>query len=1393
MKDIQYKPDYIFEVSWEVCNKVGGIHTVLCTKAPLLQENWGDRLIMIGPDLHTSTGAHPEFTEDKDLFPTWKAHVEQAGLRVRTGRWNIPGQPLVMLIDFTTLYQQKNAIFTDLWVKFRLDSLSGQWDYIEPALFGYAAGMAIAQFYHCHLNATDRIIAQFHEWMTGAGILYLESNIPQVATVFTTHATVLGRALAGAGLPLYNHLTTINPEQAARDYNITSKHSLEKTAAATADCFTCVSELTAQECEHLLGKHPDIITPNGFSAAFVPDDKTFNSRRAAARNKLLAVATALLQQPLPDDSLLVLNSGRYEFHNKGIDLFIDSMGMLNKAGVPGKTIIAFLFIPAAHTGPRKTLQDRLLQPDLSHPRSGEILTHNLQGEHADPVMNRIQQRQMDNAPGSPVKIIFAPIYLDGADGIFNAAYYDIIIGFDLAVFPSFYEPWGYTPLESLAFHIPAVTTSIAGFGATVSRLPAYNGQGLYIANREESDEQAAAAIAGIIKSYATQAADVTAAARQSAFSISLQFRWEHLIGRYYTAYDIALQKSQQREELFREKPQAAPLVIHETTPAPAPVWRSLQVQAALPAALQALQEIAANLWWSWNTDAAALFACIDDKQWEESGHNPLAVISTMGLDAIRKLMNDSRFMGMLKTQHTRLLYYLQAPPARLPLAAYFSMEYGLLSGLKIYAGGLGVLAGDYLKAASDSYMPLVAVGLLYQDGYFKQVISPQGDQVALPDHLDTSMLPLYRVNDSTGKPLVISVAFPGRTVSAGVWKVNVGRIALYLLDTQVAANRQEDRRICARLYPGNRELRLQQEILLGIGGVRLLAALDIQPDVFHINEGHAAFTVFERIRQLMQHAHLDFNEALEIIKASTQFTTHTAVAAAMDLFDEAQLRAYLSYLATDFNISWEQLMAFGQANGNREKFSMFYLAAHLSQEINAVSKLHRQVSCKLLQPLWKDFRPGELHITSVTNGVHVPTWTAVQWQQLPPDEKAHIADLPPARIWALRQALKQEMLQAIRSRLQTALTGAHENAGALLRMLNGLKSNALFIGFARRFAPYKRAQLLFTDLQRLAAIVNNAARHVFIIFAGKAHPDDGEGAALIKKVILAARQPELSSHILFLEDYDMALGALLVKGVDVWLNTPRPEREASGTSGMKAVLNGVLHCSVKDGWWAEACREGAGWVLEGSYSFEEEVLQDTQDAALLYSMLENDIVPLFYERNSDGLPEAWINRIKRSFADIAPACDMQRVAGEYGACYEKLHSRSQVLQANRYALAKELAAWKKKMLAAWQQVHVMDMRLPNNNSGIQKLGESFSVSITLSTGSLAVNDLGVEILVSAAPDTYDYLQVQALPVSAVNGSRVTFSNHISLAFSGSYTYSFRVFAKHTALPHRMDFPLVTWI
>ncbi|WP_143306439.1 alpha-glucan family phosphorylase [Chitinophaga vietnamensis] len=1396
MTDTLLKPDYIFEVSWEVCNKAGGIHTVLCTKARLLQQEWNDHLIMIGPDLHTGTGIIPEFKEDKTLFTTWKSHALQEGLPIRVGRWNIPGEPLVALVDFTPLYQQKNAIFSELWVKFHLDSLSGQWDYIEPAMFGYAAAKVINSFYQCHLNSTDKIIAQFHEWMTGAGILYIEDQVPQVATVFTTHATVLGRNIAGNGQPFYSRFDTFNAEQMAREMNVVSKHSLEKTAAGIADCFTVVSEFTARECEKFLGRQPDLITPNGFDASFVPSDATFTDKRNAARKKVLEIATALLQQSLPENSLLVVKCGRYEFRNKGIDVFIDSLALLRDGTPPDKNILAVIFVPARQTGPRELLLHSMQQPDLAHPRTGEVLTHHLLGADTDPVLDRIHQCRLDNAPGSQVKVLFVPTYLDGNDGIFNMSYYDILIGFDLAVFPSYYEPWGYTPLESLAFHIPAITTSVSGFGMAVSQLPDFSGQGIYIVERNDNNEkQAAITIADIIRNYAAQSDETVTQYRQAAYVISQKFSWEHLIVRYKMAYDFALQKSAEREALFRGKPQAMPALMVHGIPEQQPVWRAIEIEAAFPAALKPLQKIGGNLWWSWNSEARALFEHIDAACWRQCQHNPLKMLKTLGLDALLQLEKDKDFLDRLAIAEQKFDDYMQAAEHKAgPLIAYCCMEYGLCSGLKWYAGGLGVLAGDYLKAASDANLNMVAVGLLYRQGYFSQKITCQGDQLAVPETFDLNSLPVYPVKNADGRPLLLPLAFPGRMVSAAIWKVAVGRITLYLLDTDVAGNQADDRQITAQLYNSEPDMRLKQEILLGIGGARMLALLGIRPDVYHINEGHAAFAGLERIHAIMQEANLPFDAALEIIRASTQFTTHTAMPAAVDLFSEELLRAYLSYLARDFNISWEQIMALGRkdAADKEERFSMLYLAARLSQEINAVSKLHRQVSARMLQVLWKDFRPAELHLTAITNGVHVPTWLAEEWKKAQ-GSTGSIADMKDITVWGIRIEAKKALMRIIRERVREARIARHESPAKIRQALDSISENALFIGFARRFAPYKRAGLLFTDIQRLKRIVQNNARPVLILLAGKAHPKDEEGIVILRQIMAVTRMPELENKVLFLEDYDLELAAMLVQGVDVWLNTPRLNTEASGTSGMKALWNGVLQCSTKDGWWAEAFREDLGWALDSSIFYDKEEQTDEEDAAMLYSLLENEIIPLFFDRNPAGIPEKWISRIKAGISTLAPDYSMQRVVKEYGSCYDKLYNRSRQLSRDQYKSAIALAAWKKDVRASWGQLHVMEMEHPPGDQPLQTLATTFHTRVVLYTGELPANDIGVEIVYARKDNTDSYVLVQELALAAVEGSRATFACKVPLAFSGSYVYSFRIFPKHALLPHRLDFPLIMWI
>ncbi|MCF6405335.1 alpha-glucan family phosphorylase [Chitinophaga filiformis] len=1395
------RPDYIFEISWEICNKVGGIHTVISTKAASLQKELQDRYILIGPDL-TKTGSQLSvFHEDRSLFPLWQEQAGKEGLRIRTGRWNIPGNPIAILVDFSPLYTRKNDIFADLWSRFRLDSLTGQWDYIDPALFGYAAGMLIADFYRLHLNATDRIIAQFHEWMTGAGVLYLEKNVPQVATVFTTHATVLGRTLAGSGLPFYNMADKVDAAARAADYHVTAKYSLEKTAAATADCFTCVSETTARECRIFLEKYPDYVTPNGFDTGIAPEED-FENKRKLARAAVLKVAGTLFKEQLPEDSLLIIKSGRHEFHNKGIDVFIDALSQLQKEALP-RTVLAVLFIPAAHTGPRDALLEHV-HPPYSRTPEDNILTHNLYAPDKDAIIQRMKERGLNNTPGASVKVIYAPVYLNGQDGIFNLTYYDMLTGFDLAVFPSYYEPWGYTPMESLAFHIPSLTTSLSGFGIAAKALPENERIGINIIDRRDGDmQETPKAIAAFIRSFLQLMPAVVTKMRSNARELSLRFTWEKLIGKYYEAYSFALHKSWQREGLFRDKPQVLPagasVVLSQQ-----PVWREINITPSFPPGLEALRQLSQNVWWSWMPAARELFRSIDPQLWSDCHEDAIRMLSYLNYEKLDALTTNRDFIQRLHVLEEQLDIYNHLPMEPGPSVAYFCMEYALLPAFRIYSGGLGVLAGDFLKTASDMQVSLTAVGLFYREGYFRQQFSDDGKQVAVAEHLDPAMLPFQDVKDCHGDPLQISLAFPGRTVFARAWKVQVGRTNLYLLDTDIAENNPEDRKITSRLYPAEKELRLQQEILLGIGGIRLLQALNLTIDVYHCNEGHAAFLVFERIRQLIYRDHLSFEDAFEVVRASHLFTTHTSMPAAMDTFSETLLRAYFSGLAEDCYVSWQQLMALGKADeyNTQTDFSMFHLAAKSAQEINAVSRMHRDVSAGLLQSLWKDYEPDELPLRYITNGVHYPTWVAPEWQELYAEcdinlqsgkgSWQYIAEIPEARIWEIRQRLKRTMIERLQQLLTQQQLRHHRAPEQIAALQATLHPQAMYVGFARRFTPYKRGTLLFYDPEQLKKIITNEQQPVIFIFSGKAHPADMEGVSMLQQVIRNAAGSTNHTHIIFLEDYDTDIARLLVQGVDLWLNLPVRGREASGTSGMKALINGVLNFSTQDGWWAEQYHPESGWALTAQHFYSDENKQYALDAAEVYSMLQHEIIPMYFRRNQQDIPVEWVAKIKKAIIFSGQAISMNRMMSEYNTCYSKLSERAAALRENNYALARDLVVWKDKIKAGWDNIGIVAVTPAKSLLSAKVAGEQLDVAVTLTAGKLIADDIGVEIIFTDKYRKESPAFKHELQLCHQQGDEIVYAAKINLQHSGEYTYTFRVYPKNHFLYHRTDMPLVKW-
>ena len=673
------------------------------------------------------------------------------------------------------------------------------------------------------------------------------------------------------------------------------------------------------------------------------------------------------------------------------------------------------------------------------------------------------------------------------------------------------------------------------------------------------------------------------------------------------------------------------------------------IEPTLPEGLAPLAELAHNLWWSWQHDAIQLFKSIDAQKFEALNYNPVALLDELSLEKAQELLGNADFMSGMKRLHKAFRTYMDEAPAKTsPQIGYFCMEYGLHQSMRLYSGGLGVLAGDYLKEVSDRNFNLFAVGLLYRYGYFQQGISMHGEQIHNVEPAKFTQLPLQPVRDERGEWVKTHVNLAGRTVWAKVWLLPVGRVSLYLLDTDIDDNTWEDRSITHQLYGGDNENRLRQELLLGVGGLRVLKAMGLHPDIYHLNEGHAAFLGLERIRNYMKDKGLSYQEALEVVRSTQLFTTHTPVPAGHDTFSENLLRDYLYEYTYALDIPWRDLVGLGRidADSSSELFNVSHLAIRTSQEINGVSRLHGEVSQKMFTELNPDYSYAESNISYVTNSVHLPTWVASEWLDLYKKELgknilddqtnkklwAKIQQTPAARIMEIRRLLKKRLFNWVRHSLQEDLTRRGENPRGTFEIINSLREDALVIGFARRFATYKRATLLFSNEKRLAEIVNNSDRPVIFMFAGKAHPADKAGQEFIRLIYNTTKNPTFRGKVLFLENYSMEMAKLLVQGVDIWLNNPTRPKEASGTSGMKAVMNGVMNFSVLDGWWCEGYKPGAGWALPEKETFQDQGLQNDLDAETIYNILENDIIPTYYEQDANGISERWVSHIKNTIA-----------------------------------------------------------------------------------------------------------------------------------------------------------------
>lgn len=841
----------------------------------------------------------------------------------------------------------------------------------------------------------------------------------------------------------------------------------------------------------------------------------------------------------------------------------------------------------------------------------------------------------------------------------------------------------------------------------------------------------------------------------------------------------------------------------------APQWKEVNVKSTLPSELKCLDELAHNMWWAWNYEARNMWKSLDSDLYEEVGHNPVMLLDRLSYERKEAIVKDKAIMESVKQVYKKFRDYMDVEPdATRPSVAYFCMEYGINQVVKIYSGGLGMLAGDYMKEASDSNVNMCGVGFLYRYGYFKQTLSMDGQQIAKYDAQNFNSLPVERVLDENGQPMVVDVPYMNYQVHAYVWAMNVGRIKLYLLDTDNDMNSEFDRPITHALYGGDNENRLKQEILLGIGGMLTLKKLGIKKEIYHCNEGHAALCNLQRLIDYIKEG-LSFNEALELVRASSLYTVHTPVPAGHDYFDESLFGKYMGGYPQMLGITWDEFIGMGRINpeDHSERFCMSTFACNTCQEVNGVSKLHGWVSQRMFAPIWQGYYPEESHVGYVTNGVHFPTWTATEWRKVYAKyfDKNYIYDqsneslwhaiynVPDAEIWETRMALKKKLVNYIREKFAATWLKNQGDPSRVVALLDSITPNALYIGFCRRFATYKRAHLLFTDLERLSKIVNNPERPVKFIFSGKAHPADGAGQGLIKKIFEISQRPEFLGKIIFLEDYDMQLARRLVSGVDIWMNTPTRPLEASGTSGEKAEMNGVVNLSVLDGWWVEGYREGAGWALKQERTYQNQGYQDQLDAATIYSLLENEILPLYYNRNEQGFSEGWIKTIKNSIATIAPHYTMKRQLDDY---YDKFYSKEAAnfkkLAANNNRLAKELAAWKETVAERWDAIRVVSK--DDSALSAAETGKEYTLRYVIDEQGL--NDaVGLE-LVSIKTDKNGEEHIfskREFKMVGREGNNYTFEATFEPDVAGAFKSCVRMYPKNENLVHREDFCYVKWL
>lgn len=849
---------------------------------------------------------------------------------------------------------------------------------------------------------------------------------------------------------------------------------------------------------------------------------------------------------------------------------------------------------------------------------------------------------------------------------------------------------------------------------------------------------------------------------------------------------------------------------------------TFNVIPSLPKNLEPLREIVYNVYWSWNQDAIKLFRRMDRKLWEDSHHNPVILLGKISQERLEELAKDDGFISHMNRIYVQLSVYLQeltwyqknVNANDKPYIAYFSAEFGLTDCLQIYSGGLGILSGDHLKAASDLGIPLIGVGLCYKEGYFQQYLTADGWQQERYELTDFYNEPMTLMTDEDNKAIKLSLVFPGRNVYFQIWKIDVGRVPLYLLDTNVEENSEEDRKITRSLYGGNNETRIQQEALLGVGGIRALTALGIHPIVCHMNEGHSAFMALEKIRLLIEDKGLTFEEAKEIGFYSNVFTTHTPVPAGIDVFANDLVEKYFGdYYRNKLKISDKEFYKLGTIIKDKEpaNFNMAHLAMNMSGYVNGVSRLHGKVSKKMWGAGFKDIPFDEIPIDYVTNGIHIRTHLSNDMHELlyrylgdkflqnptDPEDWERVNEIPDEELWRTHERRRERLVAFARARLRKQIISRGGSKADIERAKEVLNASALTIGFARRFATYKRGTLITRDLDRLADILCNKDFPVQIIIAGKAHPRDEEGKRLIQDLVQVAKEEHLRKKIVFLENYDMNIARYMVEGCDIWLNNPRRPLEASGTSGMKIIANGGLNFSVLDGWWDEGYNPDLGWKIGSGEEYDNLEYQDELESRLIYETLEKEIVPTFYQRGEDKLPRKWIAMMKSSMRNLGPVYNTTRMVSEYAhKFYFKANEKWKYLMADDMKNAKEITSWKKKLNDNWGNIHINSIKKEDNPSEIA-VGHKYAVTTEVVLGELTPKDVEVQIYFGKVDDQNKPYANSAVSMNCVNEIEGTnaylYKGEIPCSSTGNFGFTIRILPKHPLLINPFELGLIKWV